>query len=880
MARNLKPKDYMSDTIYFRPVIPLLLALIAGIVLGSWIPGHRLQTGFIISLCVVLIVFFILKQKDALLLPLILFAAVGYLSIQPWLIPKLPSNHIVHFRDTHPWEIVGVIDNRPVASRSRFKFILRTETLSAKKTSFAVTGKIRVTVSGNIPRLFRGDRVALVSKIRSIQNFKNPGGFDYKRYMAFKGVRASAYVAGERLTIRKRRIKKGLGRLIDDARSSICSLIEKAGSTESQGVLKALIVGDRDSIPPALREAFNRAGVGHLLAISGLHIGIVATWAFFSLAWLLSYCKPLLRHAWSKKAAVVLSMIPVFAYGLLAGMSPSTQRAVIMVTIFLLTFLFEREHDLVNTLALAAMLILIIDPPALFSISFQLSFAAVLVIIYSLSRVPNPWLSDQNRMLKPKFLLIKQKLFSFFAASFFAITGTIPLLMLYFNQVSLAGFFVNIIIVPLIGFMVVPLGLLAVFLYPLSAFGASVFLKTGAAVLSPALGIVKFFAKLPYAAVKTVTPTYFEIGLYYLLFWALLNFKRMRPTLAAEQNLPDAEKRTRRMFMGKELFRTAARHKIARIIVAIVIIAAIADTFYWMHQRFWHADLRVTVIDVGHGSSALLELPEGYNIMIDGGGFSDNAIFDIGARIVAPLLWRKKIKSIETLILSHPNSDHLNGLIYIAENFNVKEVWTNNQAAGTIGYDKFMTAIEKNNIRLPAFKTLPRLHAINGVRLELLHPPVDFAKKSKREWWRDLNNNSLVIKVTLGSKSFLFPGDIKARAETELIAATGDHLSSTILIAPHHGSKTSSSGVFLDRVNPDVVIISSGWKSRFGFPHQPVLDRYKQRGAHIFETARHGAVTMTTDGRSITIKSAITDENQHIPQKRGIEGLKIEILTF
>ena len=857
----------MSDTIYFRPIIPLLLALIAGITLGSWIPGYRLQAGLLILLCIVSISFFILKQKPAFIFPLVLFTAAGYLCIQPWLSAKFPSDHVVHFCDTHPFEIVGVIDSRPVAARHRLKFILQAETLGAKKAPFAVTGKIRVTVSGNIPRLFRGDRVALVSKIRSIQNFKNPKGFDYKRYMAFKGVRASAYVAKERFTLRKRHIEKGLGWLIDDARSSICGLIEKDGSTESQGVLKALIVGEKDAIPPDLRKAFNRAGVGHLLAISGLHIGIVATWAFFSLAWLLSYCKPLLWHAWSKKAAVVLSMIPVFAYGLLAGMSPSTQRAVIMVTIFLLTFLFEREHDLVNTLALAAMLILIIDPPALFSISFQLSFTAVLVIIYSLSRVPNPWLSDQNRMLKPKFLLIKQKLFSFFAASFFAITGTIPLLMLYFNQVSLAGFFVNIIIVPLIGFMVVPLGLVAVFLYPLSVPGASVFLKAGAAVLSPALGTVKFFAGLPYAAVKTVTPTYFEIGLYYLLFWALLNFKRTRTTLAAEQDLPDAEERTRRIFLGKELFRTTLRHKIARIIVAVVIVAAIADTFYWLNKRFWHDDLRVTVIDVGHGSSALLELPDGYNIMIDGGGFSDNAIFDIGASIVAPLLWRKKIKTVETLILSHPNSDHLNGLIYIAENFDVKEVWTNNQAAGTIGYDKFMTAIEKNSINLPAFKTLPRLHEINGVRLEILHPPVDFADKSKREWWRNLNNNSLVIKVTLGSKSFLFPGDIKARAETELIAATGDHLSSTVLIAPHHGSKTSSSAVFLDRVNPAIVIISSGWKSRFGFPHQPVLDRYKQRGAQILKTARHGAVTMTTDGRSITVRPVITDESLHIPKK-------------
>ncbi|MFC1826259.1 DNA internalization-related competence protein ComEC/Rec2, partial [Thermodesulfobacteriota bacterium] len=645
--------------------------------------------------------------------------------------------------------------------------------------------------------------------------------------------------------------------IVGDTRCKISDLIDKTAAGKPQNVLKALIVGDRSSIPPDLREAFNRAGVGHLLAISGLHIGIVASGAFIFFVRILSYIKPLLWHARTKKAAVVFSLLPVLFYGLLAGMSPSTQRAVIMVAVFLLSFFFEREQDLVNTLALAAMLVLIINPPALFSISFQLSFIAVLVIIYSLSRVQNPWKSDPAELKKGKLFQIKQKLFYFLAASFFAILGTLPFGMLYFNQISLVGLLANVIIVPLIGSVVVPLGLFAVFLYPLTITGASWFLGTSAKVLAQALAVVEFLAGLPYAAVKTVTPTWFEICLFYLLLWSLLNIKGAQTTSSGRPKIHNMQPRARSATGNEARATTVHRQKLARIIAVAVILAGIGDTLYWCNRRFWHDDLRVTIIDVRHGSSGLIELPRGHNILIDGGGFSDNAVFDIGARIVAPFLWRKKIRTVDTIVLSHPNSDHLNGLIYITEHFNVKEVWTNNRASDTSSYQKFMTVIAKGRIPRPMFKELARSRKINGVCLDILYPPFDFIDRSKREGWRDQNNNSMVIKATLGSISFLFPGDIKARAETELAANFANLLKSTVLLAPHHGSQTSNTDGFLAKVAPEVVIISSGPQSRFGCPHPAVLKRYQKYGFRLLETARHGAVSVSTDGRSLAIKTAI-----------------------
>ncbi len=851
----------MSDKLYFRPVIPLLVSLITGIILGSHLPDHGIRAYIVVSISSAIILWAVKQKKTVRVSPVILFTAIGYLSIQLWVAPKFPSNHIIHYADTYSWEIVGVIDNFPREYSNRKRFLLRTETIKGGNSFYDVIGKIRVTVSGKKPNLFKGDKISFISKIRAIRNFNNPGGFDYERYMAFRNVRGTSYVSGEKVEVLERESKKGVGKIIDVARIKISDLIDNTGSGEQQGVLKALIIGDKNSIPRDLRESFNRAGVGHLLAISGLHIGVVATAAFIFFKWVFSHIKLFLWNAWTKKGSVVLSVIPVVIYGLLSGMSPSTQRAVIMVIVFLLAFLFEREPDTMNTLAVAAMVILVIHPPSLFSISFQLSFTAVFTIIYGLSKLQDLWTFNSSGIITRRSFQFIKKVFFFFLASLFAIIGTLPLLMYYFNQISLVGLLANFAVVPLIGFLVVPLGLISVFLYPLTNAGASLCIKVSIAILAKALSIVNFFANLPLAAIKTITPTFFEICCFYVLFWTIFNLKKSRSNTSTLHNQVN---NTNCIESGirSRVQRAVSRWKPARLIFFFVIFALCADIFYWLHNRFWHNDLRVTIIDVGDGNAALLELPYGFNILVDGGGFSDNNIFDVGARIIAPLLWRKKIKTIDTIILSHPNSDHLNGLIYIAENFNVKRVWSNNEASKTLGYKKFMDVVEKKKISLTGYKEIAGIHNIKGVLLEIFYPPVDFIYKKKREKWRSINNNSLVVGVRFGSISFIFPGDVKARSENELVLTSGDRLRSTVLIAPHHGSRTSSTETFLEKVNPQVVIISSRWKSRFGFPHPPTLKKYKERGYRIFGTAGHGAIIMSTDGKGLTIRPTIENAEE------------------
>ena len=858
----------MYGNICFRPIVPLLLAIMFGIAAGAKFSGHGVSSCFVIAFAACIIIYTIKNSPGKsfggnTVFPVLLFFALGYLSIQPWVSSDFPSNHIANFSDNNRKKVAGIIDSRPVVSKKRIKFILRAIKIEDKNRTLPVTGKIRVTVFGNAPELFAGDTVLFDGKIRLIRNFNNPGGFDYQRYMAFKGIRASSSAQGKRLLVIKRNTKTGLFYFIEDCRGKVADLINKAdlaekfGQKSQTGVLKALIIGDKNYIPQYTRETFNRAGVAHLLAISGLHIGIVATVAFIFFSWLLSYIKPFLWNAWTKKGAAILSLIPVLLYGLLSGMSPSTQRAVIMVTVFLMAFLFEKQHDPINTLAVAAMLILVVNPPSLFSVSFQLSFAAVFSIIYGLSKIyrGTDIQADINAEFKKnRSFLLLEKLYSFFLVSLFAVLGTMPLVCCYFNQVSLAGLFTNFLLVPLVGFIVVPIGLLAVFIYPVSLCAASWCMNLSSLVLSYSCEIVKLFAKLPFVYSKVITPSFFEICCFYLLGWALLNIKEFGGQKAisvsntGDLQPPQKHKRTD--------FNT---RKIAIIVAVATIIAGCADACYWLNIRFWHNDLRVTIIDVGQGSAALLEFPKGAVFLIDGGGFADNSIFDMGARVVAPFLWHKKIKTVDTIILSHPNSDHLNGLLYIAENFHVKNVWTNNEAVNTFGYKRFIKIIKKNNICMPNFKDIPCKLDINGVDIKIVYPPKDFLDKREKESWRNLNNNSMVIKVLFGTKSFLFAGDIQARAERELVGIKGDELKSTVLVVPHHGSKTSSTALFLEKTGPEFAITSSGWKNRFKFPHPSVLRRYEKQGCRILRTDINGAIAISTDGKSINFKPFIKD---------------------
>jgi competence protein ComEC len=673
-----------------------------------------------------------------------------------------------------------------------------------------------MTVKGGAKHLERGDCVACLTRLKRIRNFQNPGAFNYERFMAFKGLSATAYVNDPALVVRLCRTDRSRWRSwIDRARRKVGGLIERIPSGDSRGVLKALVVGDRSEISSDNRRLFARIGVSHLLAISGLHVGMVATLSFLVFRTLLSRSETMLLRAWVNRAAAMLSILPVLAYGLLAGMSPSTQRAVVMVTVFLLAAVLEREGEKFNTLAVAALIILLIAPTTLFNVSFQLSFAAVFAILYCLERLP--WV-PRLRSAPPS---IGKKVGLLVLVSASAILGTLPITLYYFNQTSLIGLASNCILVPIVGFTVVPLSLLAVVVFAFGYVPALALLKTALFILDGCLGLAHLLDRIPFAATKAVTPSLTEMFLYYILFFSVLNWKRRRWT---------------------------------RVLLVVSILAVLLDVGFWYRKRFCHRDLRATFIDVGQGSAVLLELPGGPCMLIDGGGFYGNR-FDVGERIVAPFLWRKKIATVETLVLSHPNADHLNGLVFIARHFNVREFWHNEQPGGGPIYRDLRRVVSEKDIQTIGVHRGSAPRYINGVRFDILYPPKGFMEKRQSQTWRTTNNNSLVVKASLGQTSFLFSGDIEDDAEVELVAMSCDRLRSRVLLVPHHGSAGSSTPGFSRCVDPRIAVITAGWNNVFDFPHEAVVQRYKGLDCLVLRTDRHGAVTIRTDGTHLSVET-------------------------
>nr|HID58204.1 DNA internalization-related competence protein ComEC/Rec2 [Desulfobacterales bacterium] len=804
--------------VYVRPLVPILLSLICGIILSLYIRFFNIKYIFFVA-CLQILFCVFLKYKGLVLhfLPLLLFATLGYLSIQPWLNPKKPINHVSRFIDGHPWHITGAVNRRPEVFQDRTRFTVSVDTLARKGIFFRVTGNIRITVRGRVKDLAYGDRIAALLKLREIHNFNNTGGFDYRRYMAFRHIHAIGFLSDKRLIVRVGESpENSFMKLIERNRDTISGLIEKATDGNEAGIMKALIIGDRSGISRDVREAFSRIGLSHILAISGLHLGIIATLSFFLFRYLMAGSERVLVGGYAIKGAALFTVFPVVFYACLAGMSPATQRSVIMVLIFLLAILVEREQEAMNSLAAAALIILMLNPAALFEISFQLSFCAVFSIFYSMEYILPMIQRKGEHSHTLKYVCIS------FLVSIFAILGTLPLILYYFNQLSLIGVISNSLFVPLIGFLVIPLGLVAVIIYPANGLISLWIMKGSATVLKECLSLAFSLANWSLAATKTVTPSILEIFIYYGLCWSVLNMKK---------NVP------------------------AKRCLVLFLLILLGDITYWAYMRFGQHNLKLTMIDVGQGSSTLIELPYGRCMLIDGGGFFDNS-FDVGARVVAPFLWKKKIASIDFLVLSHPQSDHLNGLVFIARHFRVGEFWTNGRPVDTEPYHDLIEIISRKSI--PALypeDLLLKERKISGVRFRLLSPPVHSKTKKNDGTWQNINNGSLVFKVEFKKVSILITGDIEAGAEARLIRRLGKGLKSTILLVPHHGSRGSSTPDFIDCVSPRLAIISAGWNNIFGFPHKEVLRRYRVRGCRIFRTDLMGAITVTTDGKHIEVST-------------------------
>jgi len=807
------------------PLIPILIAYVIGLFGGQFnlpLPSQGPLLLFILlGLWILLILLKRIRWASWIALSFFLF--LGLFSVQSYFHPKHPPSHISRFIGSERILLEGTIDRSPQRTRTGTQLLIKSHKIISGDRQISVEGHLLLFLKEKTPSLHLGDRLRLLCTLHRPHGFRNPGVFSYERHLALERIHVIGFLADDQMWVKVGKgFKNPILLKIESWRDHIRDFLEKEATLPSSSIFQALVLGEQGTIPEDVRESFITTGIAHLLAISGDHLGIVALLSFSLLLWVMKRSEFLLLSLSVKKWAAGLTIPCLLLYTFIAGGGISVIRATIMVITFFFSIVFDRERHLLHTLALAAFLILLCSPPSLFDVSFQLSFLAVLSILYLLPRIYRDLRREEIYI--PSEISWKEKIGKYMKLSFIvtvvAILGTAPFVALHFNRVSLIGFLANLFIVPWVGFLIVPITLIAsifsFFFYPLAGLLITVdqFL---AAIL---FKVVAFFASIPFASIYLPTPTVLEMILFYLLLVLGVHVRK--------------DKKIKYLFAG----------------ICILLAANIA---YWSFKDDFRKDLHITFIDVGHGDSILVEFPKGKRMLIDGGGLHDER-FDIGKNVIAPLLWKKKIQRIDTLVLTHPDPDHLKGLNFIASQFKIGQFWDNGFSDDSEPYLQLEKTLQRKKIdRFPLNENI-NSQMINGVEISFLNPPVGSTGSLRhRNPSSSLNNQSLVMKLRFKNVILLLTGDVEREAE-EWMVRKGYPLRAHLLKVPHHGSSSSSSLIFLEKVKPDYAVISVGERTIGRLPHPEVLERYERLGSKIFRTDKHGAVTVVTDGEKIEIK--------------------------
>ncbi len=654
-------------------------------------------------------------------------------------------------------EVIGQVEGLPLRDEDSVRFEFH---IAESKNKKLVGKKVRLSWYGDAPGLVAGSVWKFQIQLRPPRGLLNPGGFDFERRALEQNIAATGYV---KRNAGAKRLKAGEG--VDHWRENISRQIQASINSEQARFVQALALGDTRQLSDDDWQILRATGLTHLIAISGFHVGLVAGFAALC-CYLIYFLFPRLGRVWPRIQAMAMSaMLLAFAYTALAGFALPTYRTFLMIAVVAMAKLSRRPIRISQSLALALIAILLFDPLAVLSAGFWLSFIGVAWLVWCLPS--NPGQTSLNRMQQIKI---------FFRSQWIALLGLLPLSLWFFGQTSVLGPLTNIVGIPWISLVVVPLALLGLLFSSMHIGIATFFWKLSASAMNLLwLGLEKI-ADWPQAMLWLPEPSFLALSLAMLGAFVLL--------------LP-------RAVPGKWL--------------AIVLFLPLLFPDIPTPER---NEVDIALIDVGQGLSVLIKTRN--NAMLYDAGPAKIGGFDAGESVVVPALHAVGIRRLDRIVISHGDNDHSGGLASVMK-----------------AYPQAPVIASEGSLKI---KAMPCLRAQkwswDGVNFEFLHPPAFFPYMA--------NESSCVLRIEAGGKVALLTGDIGKQIEYRLIHEQPEKIQADLLQVPHHGSETSSSAEFLTAVNPGLALIASGADNRFGHPRQSVVERYLQRDIPLASSPQYG----------------------------------------